>query len=127
MSTELSPIILALIMAFLFSLGVQFQHIGFSVINSRTETSISITTVACIYWLLSPSLSFNLAVAATRYLGQTLSTTLSSTTSLYGAALGVWWLGEVFTWQIALGTFGIISAVLLLSFKNLHLSADWRI
>lgn len=151
MSIELSPIILALITAFLFSLGVQFQHIGLSVINSRTGTSISITTAACLYWLLSPllldhtnwfhssvfifvlvgifrpSLSANLAVAGTRYLGPTLSTTLSSTTPFFGAALGVWWLGEVFTWQIALGTFGIISAVLLLSLKNLHLSADWPI
>jgi DME family drug/metabolite transporter len=149
MSIELSPIILALISAFLFSLGVQFQHIGLSVINSRTGTAISITAAACIYWLLSPfflissnwfhlsvfifvlvgvfrpSLSANLAVAGTRYLGPTLSTTLSSTTPLFGTALGVWWLEEVFTWQIALGTFGIISAVLLLSFKNLRLSADW--
>jgi DME family drug/metabolite transporter len=151
MSIELSPIILALISSFLFSLGVQFQYIGLSVINSRTGTAISITTAACIYWLLSPlfldhtnwfhssvfifvlvgifrpSLSANLAVAGTRYLGPTLSTTLSSTTPLFGSALGVWWLGEIFTWQIALGTCGIIAAVILLSFKNLRLNADWPI
>jgi uncharacterized membrane protein len=151
MSIETSPIILALISAFLFSLGVQLQHIGLSDINSRTGTAISITSAAVIYWLLSafflehtnwfhssvfifvlvgifrPSLSANLAVAGTHYLGPTLSTTLSSTTPLFGAALGVWWLGEAFTWQIALGTFGITSAILLLSFKNMRLSADWPV
>ena len=67
MSIELSPIILALFSSFLFSLGVQFQHIGLSVINSKTGTAISITTAACIYWLLSP---------------------------FFGSAFGVWWLGE---------------------------------
>ena len=77
--------------------------------------------------IFRPSLSTNLVVAGTRYLGPTLSTTLSSTSPLFGAALGVWWLGVVFTWQIALGTFAIISAVFLLLFKNLSLSADWPV
>jgi drug/metabolite transporter (DMT)-like permease len=77
--------------------------------------------------IFRPSLSADLAVAGTRYLGPTLSTTLSSTTPLFVQALGVWWLGEIFTWKIALGTFCLISAILLLSFKNLRLRADWPV
>ncbi len=143
------PVVLALISAFLFALGVQFQSIGLAEVNARRGTAISIATSAILYWLVAPvflvasnwlqpavlifalvglfrpTLSANLAVAGTRYLGPTLSTTLSSTSPLFGAAMGVWWLGEIFTWQIALGTFGILCAVLLLSTGNLKLDSRW--
>jgi len=149
MSIELSPVLLAMSSAFLFALGVQFQHIGLADISSRRGTTISITSAAVFYWLMAPfflvpsnwlqpavlifvlvgvfrpSLSANLAVAGTRYLGPTLSTTLSSVSPLFGAAMGVWVLGETFTWQIAVGTIGIISAIILLSAGNLKLDRDW--
>jgi DME family drug/metabolite transporter len=149
MSAEILPVVLALTSAFLFALGVQFQHIGLSDISSRQGTVISITTSAVFYWLMAPfllqpydwfqpailifilvgvfrpSLSANLAVAGTRFLGPTLSTTLTSTTPLFGAVLGVWWLGEVFTWQIAVGTFGIVAAIIYLSLGNLRLTTSW--
>ncbi len=149
LSPEIFPVVLALTAAFLFALGVQFQHIGLSDVNPRNGTAISITTAAIAYWLAAPfflnpqhffhpavfvfvlvgifrpSLSANLAVAGTRFLGPTLSTTLSSTTPLFGAALGVWWLGEQFTWQIALGTCGIIGAIIVLATGNLRLKSNW--
>jgi drug/metabolite transporter, DME family len=151
MTIELPPVGLALISAFLFALGVQFQSIGLSDVNARRGTAISIATSAVLYWLVAPwflvtsnwfqpavlifalvgffrpTLSANLAVAGTRYLGPTLSTTLSSTSPLFGAAMGVLWLGEILTWQIAAGTCGIIMAVLLLSSGNLRLNSNWPV
>jgi len=150
MTIDWLPVVLSLTSAFLFAVGVQFQHIGLSDVHSRAGTAITIASSAFFYWLFSPflldpsnflksaviifvlvgvfrpSLSANFAVAATRYLGPTLSSTLSSTSPLFGAALGVWWLGEVFTWQIAVGTMGIIVAVVILSLgKARDLNADW--
>ena len=150
MTIDWLPVVLSLTSAFLFAVGVQFQHIGLSDVHSRAGTAITITSSAFFYWLFSPflldpsnflksaviifvlvgvfrpSLSANFSVAATRYLGPTLSSTLSSTSPLFGAALGVWWLGEVFTWQIAVGTMGIIVAVVMLSLgKARDLNADW--
>ncbi len=150
MTLDWLPVVLSLTSAFLFAVGAQFQHIGLSDVHSRAGTAITITSSAVFYWLFSPflldpsnflksaviifvlvgvfrpSLSANFAVAATRYLGPTLSSTLSSTSPLFGAALGVWWLGEVFTWQIAVGTMGIIVAVVILSLgKARDLNADW--
>lgn len=149
MNAEQLPIVLGLTSAFLFALGAQFQHIGLSDVSAKSGTAISITTSAFFYWLLAPFLleptnwlqpavlifvavgifrpflSANLAVAGNRYLGPTLSTTLSSTSPLFGAVLGIWWLGETFTWQLAFGTFGIISAILLLSLGNIRISSSW--
>ena len=39
--------------------------------------------------LFRPSVSANLAIAGMRYLGPTLTTTLSATSPLFGAAFGV--------------------------------------
>jgi len=148
-SLELSPVILALASAFLFALGAQLQNIGLADVTARRGTAISITSAASLYWLVSPfflvltnwlqpavlifvlvgvfrpSLSANLSVAGTRHLGPTLSSTLSSVSPLFGAAMGVWWLGELFSWQIGVGTLGIMSAIILLSTGNLKLDRDW--
>ncbi len=149
MDIEFLPILLALLCAFLFALAVQFQHIGLSEVNARNGTAISIATAAIAYWLAAPfflnpahflnpavfifalvgifrpSLSANLAVSGTHYLGPTLSSTLSSTSPLFAAALGVWWLGERFTWQIAGGTFGIIFAIIILATGKRRLKSNW--
>ncbi len=147
---DLLPVVLALASALLFAVGAHFQHIGLSDVHARTGTAISISSAAFFYWILSPfllnpsyffesavfifvmvgvfrpSLSANFSVAATRFLGPTLSSTLSSTAPLFGAALGVWWLGEVFTWEIGLGTFGIVGAIILLSLgKAQDVNAQW--
>ena len=144
------PVVLALTSAFLFAIGAHFQHIGLVNVPARAGTAISISSAALFYWILSPflldpshffksavfifvmvgvfrpSLSANFSVAATKFLGPTLSSTLSSTSPLFGAALGVWWLGETFTWQIALGTFGIVAAIVVLSLgKSQNVSTDW--
>jgi len=143
------PVLLALASAFLFAVGAQMQHRGLIDVGSRRGTAISITVAAALHWLFSPffleahqwlepailifilagiirpSVSANLSVAGTRFLGPTLSSTLSSTSPLFGAALGIFWLGEAFTLPIAVGTVGIIAAVLLLSLGNTRIERDW--
>ena len=151
MSSNILALSLSLISSFLFALGVQFQNIGLSDVSSKRGTAISITSSAIMYWFLAPifldssnffnpiifvfvlvgifrpSLSANLAVSGTRFLGPTLSTTLSSTTPLFGAFLGVVWLGETYSWQLGVGTLGVIGTIILLSTRKKNILVDWPI
>ena len=143
------PVLFALTAAFLFAVGGQLQFIGLSNIDSRNGTMISIATSALFYWamapflldwshwtqpavfifflagLFRPSVSANLSVAGIRHLGPTLSSTLSATAPIFGATLGVLWLGETLTWPIAMGTGGVIAAIILLSKKVSRAQATW--
>ena len=75
--------------------------------------------------LFRPSVSANLAVAAMRYLGPTLSSSMASVSPLFAAAFGVLLLGEDLTWPTALGTAGIIAAVVMLARRNAKITVDW--
>lgn len=110
---------------------------------------ISIGASATIYWLVAPffldvslflipatlifvalgfirpALSANLSVAAIRYIGPTLTEALSATTPLFGAMFGILILGEMLTWQIALGTGGIILSILALTRQDKKLPSTW--
>ena len=101
--SEISPIALALVAAFLFALGAQCQNQGLATLDNRIGTATTITSAAGIHLLLAPwflnvealfhpavlifvliglfrpALSANLSVLGMRYLGPTLSSTLSST------------------------------------------------
>ena len=123
MFSDIPPAWLALTSAFLFAVGTQLQYLGVSKVGSRNGATISIASSAVFFWLMAPflldganwqrsavlifvlvglfrpSVSANLAVAAMRYLGPTMATTLSATSPLFGAALGVLWLGESLTWH----------------------------
>lgn len=136
------PVVLALACAFLFALGGQIQSVGLQTVEARSGTMVSIGANAGFYWLLAPwllnpayffttavllfmmiglirpAISANLAVAALRHIGPTLTTTLSSTSPLFGAAIGVLMLDEMLTWQIVIGTIGIIMAVISLALKD---------
>ena len=146
---NIPPVLFALTAAFLFAVGGQLQFIGLSNIDSRSGTMISIATSALFYWamapfllnwshwtqpavfifilvgLISPSLSANLSVAGIRHLGPTLSSTLSATAPIFGATMGVLWLGETLTWPIAMGTGGVIAAIILLSNKDSRAQVTW--
>ena len=152
MLSHLTPILLTLCSAFLFAIGGQMQSRGLaSGTDSRSGTTLSISSAALCYWLVAPlmldlshflnsavfifalvgifrpSLSANLSVAGIKYLGPTLSSTMSSTTPLFGAIFGIWILEELFNWQIGLGTAGIIGAILLVSSTKLKLTSSWPI
>lgn len=146
----LTPTVFALVAAFLFAVGSQFQNIGLATLDSRSGTAISISASALYFWLLAPvfmeprywlepavlifvliglfrpALSANLSVAGMRYLGPTLSSTLAATSPLFGTALGMLILGEVLTWPLAIGTAGIVGAVLMLS-KRGKVKVDWPV
>ena len=149
MFSDLPPIIFALAAALLFAVGSQFQNIGLARIDPRRGAEISIFSTVIFYWLLAPvmleaahwsqpavwifvlvglfrpSVSANLAVAAMRYLGPTLSSSMASVSPLFAAAFGVLLLGEDLTWPTALGTAGIITAVVMLARRNAKITVDW--
>lgn len=72
-----------------------------------------------------PALSANLSVAAIRHIGPTLTEALSATTPLFGALFGILILGEMLTWQIALGTGGIVLSVLALTRRDKKVPSIW--
>ena len=122
---------------------------GVQTMDSRAGTMMSIGTNALIFWLaapffidfsyflhpamlifaalglIRPAVSANLAVMGLKHLGPTLTTTFSATSPLFGAAFGIIILGEMLTWQIAVGTMGIVFAVLLLSLRGGKVPATW--
>jgi len=146
---DIPPYGMALIAAFLFAFGGQLQNLGLQNVDSRTGTMLSIGSSTAIYWLAAPFLlhpqyflhpavlifvaigfvrpavSANLSVAAIRHLGPTLTATLNATGPFFGSAFGILILGELLTWQIALGTFGIIFAVLILSLRSKKIPTTW--
>ncbi len=148
MSLSLLPVVLALSSALLFAFGGQFIHLGLRQIDSQTGTLITISAAATLYWLLSPLfvearfwlmpaavifavvglfrpfLSANLAVAGTRHLGPTLSSTLAATAPFFAAGFGVLLLGEALTVPVVAGTVCIVAGVMLLSGGG-RASAHW--
>lgn len=142
------PVVLSLVAAFLFGLGIQFARMGLGHIDPRTGTLITIGTATLLYWaaspwllqrhywlspaiglfaaigLFRPFLSANLAMAGTQHLGATISSTLASTSPLFGVALGVVLLGESLGFDIAFGTAAIVAGVALLSWRG-DVSRAW--
>ena len=149
MFSEIPPILFALAAALLFAVGAQLQNIGLARIEPRRGAAISIFATAIFFWLMAPllldgaywsrsavwifalvglfrpSVSANLAVAAMRHLGPTLTGTLSSVSPLFAVAFGVLLLGENLTWPTALGTAGVIAAVIMLARRDASIPVGW--
>jgi uncharacterized membrane protein len=141
-SFEYLTVLLSLTAALLFATGIQFARLGLEHTDPRTGTLIQIGAATVLYWLcapfflkaqywLSPAvvllaaiglfrpfLSANLAMAGTRLLGPTISSTLSSTAPLFGVAMGVLILGEALTLPVVSGALGIVLGVACLSWKG---------
>lgn len=133
------PVVLSLTAAFLFATGIQFARIGLEHVDTRTATLTQIGAATVLYWiaapvfvdpwfftspavvllaaigLFRPFLSANLAMAGTRLLGPTISSTLSSTAPMFGVFLGVLVLGESLTLPVITGALGIVLGVACLS------------
>lgn len=147
-ANPITPVVLALGAAFLFALGIQFTRKGLLHTDPRTGTLISIGAATLLYWSVSPwllerhywlspaialfaaiglfrpFLSSNLSMAGTKYLGATISSTLASTSPLFGVALGVLLLGEYLGLDIAIGTAAIVAGVIVLSWRD-DVSRAW--
>lgn len=138
----LLPAVLALASALLFAVGIQLAQLGLRHTDSQTAALIQIGSSTIVYWIgaawfvepyywllpvtalfaaigiFRPFLSANLALAGTKLLGPTISSTLSSTSPLFGVALGVFALGEALTAPVLAGTVGIAAGVAVLSWKG---------
>ena len=136
------PVVLALTAAMLFALGNQLSRLALRSVDSQTAVMWQIGISVSIYWLAAPFyleswywtasvlpllvvlgcfrplLSANLGMAGTRILGPTISATLSATSPLFGVALGVVLLAEALSWEIAVGSIGIMAGVILISARG---------
>jgi DME family drug/metabolite transporter len=136
------PVLLSLVAAFLFATGIQFARVGLEQVDTRTATLTQIGAATLLYWiaapffvdawffaspaivllaaigLFRPFLSANLAMAGTRLLGPTISSTLASTAPMFGVFLGVLVLGESLTLPVICGALGIVLGVACLSWKG---------
>lgn len=143
------PVLLSLLSAFLFALGAQFQSLGLVHMDSRSGAAITISTSAMLYLLVSPfflnleyllepailifvlvglfrpAVSANLALAGLKFLGPTLSSTLTSTAPLFAVGLGIIFLDEVLNFSIAIGTLVIVLAIMMLAKKDRKISSGW--
>ena len=143
------PVLLSLLSAFLFALGAQFQSLGLVHMDSRSGAAITISTSAMLYLLVSPfflnleyllepailifvlvglfrpAVSANLALAGLKFLGPTLSSTLTSTAPLFAVGLGIIFLGEVLNISITIGTLVIVLAIMMLAKKDGKISSGW--
>ena len=133
------PVLLSLAAAILFALGNQLARLALRFVDSQTAVLWQIGVSVSIYWLAAPFymeawywtasvlpllivlgcfrplLSANLGMAGTRVLGPTINATLSATAPLFGVALGVALLAEALSWEIAAGSVGIVTGVILIS------------
>ena len=143
------PVLLSLLSAFLFALGAQFQSLGLVHMDSRSGAAITISTSAMLYLLVSPfflnleyllepailifvlvglfrpAVSANLALAGLKFLGPTLSSTLTSTAPLFAVGLGIIFLDEVLNFSIGIGTLVIVLAIMMLAKKDGKISSNW--
>ena len=143
------PVLLSLLSAFLFALGAQFQSLGLVHMDSRSGAAITISTSAMLYLLVSPfflnleyllepailifvlvglfrpAVSANLALAGLKFLGPTLSSTLTSTAPLFAVGLGIIFLDEVLNFSIGIGTLVIVLAIMMLAKKDGKISSGW--
>ena len=143
------PVLLSLLSAFLFALGAQFQSLGLVHMDSRSGAAITISTSAMLYLLVSPfflnleyllepailifvlvglfrpAVSANLALAGLKFLGPTLSSTLTSTAPLFAVGLGIIFLDEVLNISITIGTLVIVLAIMMLAKKDGKISSGW--
>ena len=136
------PVVMALVAAILFAFGYQCSRLALRYVDSQTAVLWQIGVSVSIYWLAAPFymeawywtssvlpllvllgcfrplLSANLGMAGTRILGPTINATLSATSPLFGVGLGVLLLAETLSWEIALGSVGIVAGVVLISARG---------
>jgi DME family drug/metabolite transporter len=148
---QIPSYVFALMSSFLFALGDQFQALGLQGMTRRTGATVNIAASAIVFWLLAPwfldpslfthpgilwfiliglirpALSANLAIAGIHHLGPTLAGTFTSVSPLFGAAFGIFLLGEVLTWPVAVGTAGIVCAIVMLASGGRRTTATWPV
>lgn len=142
MQSDIPAILLALCAALLFSLGNQTSRRALDYAAPSQVTLYQIGVSLAIYWmaapfymkaaywlspaifllvaagLIRPIISANLGTMGNRILGPTISSTVSACGPLLGVTLGVLVLSEKLDWQTAVGTVGIVTAIMFLSWQG---------
>ncbi len=141
---------LALLAALLFSLGNQTSRRALNYAAPSQVTLYQIGVSVTIYWMaapfymkaaywLSPAIAFlaaaglirplvsaNLGTIGTRILGPTISSTMSACGPLLSVTLAVVFLSETLHWQTAVGTAGIVTSIVVLSWRG-RSKPDWPV
>ncbi len=139
--TTYLPPLFALASALLFALSIQVQNLGLGHADARSGALVNIGTTALAYWLFAPffvesffwltpaaglfalvgifrpALSVNLAVAGVKMMGPTLTSGLAATAPIFAAAFAILILDETLTWQLALGTAGVVAGIAVSTFQ----------
>jgi drug/metabolite transporter (DMT)-like permease len=142
MSSAAYTVALALAAAVFFAFGNQSSKRALNYADPQTVTLYQIGVAGALYWLASPLfleweyfattaalmlaviglfrplISANLSTAGVRVLGPTVSSTVSASAPLLGVTLGVVLLDESLPWQAAVGTLGMVAAILVLSWRK---------
>ena len=142
MFENLLPVAYSLGAGFLFALGAHLLSFGMRHADPQTGALIDIGASTVCFWLLlpfffewhywlttatvifvavgffRPFVSASLGAWGVRFLGPTLTSTVSATTPLFGVGFGVLLLGERLTVPIASGTAAIIFGMALLSYRG---------
>ena len=150
MQSDAPAIALALFAALLFSLGNQTSRRALNYANPPQVTMYQIGVSLAIYWmaapfylktaywlspaifflvvagLIRPLISANLGTMGTRILGPTISSTVGACGPLLGVTLGVVFLAEPLHWQTAAGTAGIVTSIVVLSWRG-QSKPDWPV
>ena len=148
MFEQFLPVVYSLGAGFLFALGAHLLSFGIRYSDPQTGALIDIGASTVLFWLLlpfyiewhywltaatvvfvavgcfRPFVSASLGAWGVRFLGPTLTSTVGATTPLFGAAFGVFLLGEHLTLPITLGTAAIIFGMALLSYRG-QVQAAW--
>lgn len=148
-STPVYASLCALASAFLFALTNHFQSIGLKGADVRSGSLVNIASGTAAYWLLSPlfleswywttwgcilfvlvgvirpSLSSALALAGLRFMGPTLTSSLTATAPIFGAVFAILILGERLTVPIALGTLAVVAGAVVASYRRDTVAGGW--
>ncbi len=150
MSSDTFVIALALIAALLFSLGNQTSRRALNYAPASQVTLYQIGVSVSLYWmaapfymktaywlspavfllaaagLIRPLISANLGTIGTRILGPTIASTMGACGPILSVTLGVVLLSETLHWQTAVGTAGIVTSIVVLSWRGRG-KANWPV
>ncbi|HRD74452.1 MAG TPA: EamA family transporter [Hyphomicrobiaceae bacterium] len=144
-----TPVLFALISAFLFALTNHFQSIGLKGADVRSGSLVNIATGAAMYWLAAPffleggywwtwgficfavvglfrpSLSSWLALSSIARMGPTLTSALTASAPIFGAGLAILILNERLTLATTIGTLAVVAGAVVATMRPDGVARGW--
>lgn len=143
------PIVLGLCAACLFALGVQLSRKGLDYADYKIGTWLTMVASCAAFWayapwglpppawswkaflifagigLMMPLVSSHCAVASSKILGPTISTTVAGVSPFFTVTFGILVLGEALSPGVALGTVAIVAGVMVMSLQGGQARTGW--